>query len=100
VNKGDRDLASSCCREQMATYLKTSKRDCGHQDITGRISEAMSQSGDMFFEGWEHGRKPGEEDTKRRDKAELDQGEGRRLGEGIEDGFRGGVRQGTGKVPN
>jgi hypothetical protein len=83
----------------MAPDLEECEGDCRYQDIPSGISYPVTQRGDMIFEGRPDCSKPREEDAVRRNKAELYEGESGGFGEGIEDGFRGGIGQGAGKVP-
>lgn len=78
----------------MATYLEKRQRHRRSNDLHAGRSNAVLQGRHGILDGGEGSGKPCEEDTVGRDEEELDECQGGRFVEGVEDGFGGCVRQG------
>ena len=100
VDQGDGNFLCGSGGKDVASDLEECEREGGCDDVSGRTPNAIFEGGDGAFEGWEDVGEEGEEDAPGGDEDKLNEGEGYGFGEGGEDGFRGGVGQGGGGVPD
>ena len=100
MDEGDGDLGCRGRAENVAQELEDCKRKRCLDDVPARISDSMSKCWYRRLQSGEEMREVCGEDTPARDESELDDAESDGLWEGVEDGFRGRVREGGGHVPD